>query len=127
MTTRLAKRAAGRGDPTNWAGFHSDPTRSGLDAFWFILVYSRIMAQTERPIRQSVSLPPAVARRVKALAKRKRTSANRVLVELIESGLETRENEKRTFYELADRLTRSSDETEVSRLKEMLARLTFGD
>jgi len=85
------------------------------------------MAQTERPIRQSVSLPPAVARRVKALAKRKRTSANRVLVELIESGLETRENEKRTFYELADRLTRSSDETEVSRLKEMLARLTFGD
>lgn len=85
------------------------------------------MAQTEKPIRQSVSLPPGVARRVKALARRKRTSANRVLVELIESGLEARETERRTFYELADRLTKSSDETEVRRLKEALARLTFGD
>jgi EAL domain-containing protein (putative c-di-GMP-specific phosphodiesterase class I) len=85
------------------------------------------MAQTEKPVRQSVSLPPTVARRVQALAKRQRTSANRVIVELIESGLETRENEKRTFYELADRLAHSSDDAEAKRLKEELARLTFGD
>ena len=85
------------------------------------------MAQTTKPIRQSVSLPPAVARRVQALAKRKRTSANRVLVELIETGLEARENEKRTFYELADRLSQADDESEAMRIKEELARLTFGD
>jgi len=85
------------------------------------------MAQTEKVVRQSVSLPPAVARRVQALARRKRTSANRVIVELIESGLETRENEKKTFYELADRLANSSGESEARRLKEELARLTFGD
>jgi predicted transcriptional regulator len=85
------------------------------------------MAQPGKAVRQSVSLPPAVARRVQALAKRQRTSANRVIVELIESGLKTRENEKRTFYELADRLANSSDEAEARRLKEELARLTFGD
>ncbi len=85
------------------------------------------MAQTAKIIRQSVSLPSTVARRVQALAKRKRTSANRVLVELIESGLEAREREKRTFYELADRLTRADDDAEAKRIKEQLARLTFGD
>ena len=85
------------------------------------------MAQTDKPVRQSVSLSPAVARRIQALAKRQRTSASRMIVELIESGLEARESEKRTFYELADRLASSSDETEVKRLKEQLARMTFGD
>ncbi len=85
------------------------------------------MAQTTKPVRQSVSLPPAVARRIQALAKRQRTSASRMIVELIESGLEARESEKRAFYELADRLANSSDETEVKRLKEQLARMTFGD
>jgi predicted DNA-binding protein len=85
------------------------------------------MPTTERPIRQSVSLPPRVARRVKSLAKSSRTSANRILVELIESGLEAREQEKRRFFELADRLTRSHDPEEQSRLKEELARMTFGE
>lgn len=47
--------------------------------------------------------------------------------ELIESGLEARKQEKKTFYEIADRLAHSSDEAEVRRLKDELARLTFGD
>jgi len=85
------------------------------------------MAHREKAVRQSVTLPPTIARRVQALARRQRTSANRVIVELIESGLEKRENEKRTFYELADRLANSSDDAEARRLKEELARLTFGD
>ena len=45
------------------------------------------MATLDKPVRQSVSLPPRVARRVKALAKTKKTSANRVVVDLIEAGL----------------------------------------
>ena len=85
------------------------------------------MAQSQRSVRQSVSLPPAVARRVQALAKRRRTSANRVLVDLIESGLDAKEREKVTFFELADRLTDSSDRAEQKRLKEELARMTFGE
>jgi hypothetical protein len=90
-------------------------------------VSSVSVAETEKAVRQSVSLPSPIARRVQALAKRRRTSANRVIVELIETGLEAREREKRTFFELADRLTHSTDASEQTRLKEELARMTFGD
>ena len=85
------------------------------------------MSILEKPVRQSVSLPPRVARRVKALAKTKRTSANRIVVDLIEAGLEAREREKNLFFDLADRLTRASDAAEQKRLKDELARMTFGD
>ena len=85
------------------------------------------MATLEKPVRQSVSLPPRVARRVKALARTKKTSANRVVVGLIEAGLEAREREKKLFFDLADRFARSSDAAEQKRLKEELARMTFGE
>ncbi len=92
-----------------------------------MLVYHHTVAQPERVVRQSISLPSGIARRVKTLAKRKRTSANRVIVDLIETGLEAREREKQAFFELAERLARSSDATEQKRLKEELARMTFGE
>jgi hypothetical protein len=85
------------------------------------------MAHLEKPTRQSVSLPPRVARRVKALARTKKTSTNRVVVDLIEAGLEAKEKEKRLFFDLADQLARSSSPAEQKRLKEDLARMTFGD
>ncbi len=85
------------------------------------------MAETDKAVRKSVSLPSGVARRVRALARRQHTSANRMLVELIETGLDAREQEKKTFFELADRLARSSDPLEQKRLKEDLARITYGD
>jgi hypothetical protein len=57
----------------------------------------------------------------------KKASENRVLVELIESGLEAKEKEKARFFEIADRLTRAKDASEQAQLKEELARLTFGE
>lgn len=91
------------------------------------MVYSGAMSTVEKLIRQSVSLPARVASRVKSLARTSGTSANRVIVELIESGLEAREQEKRRFFDIADRLARSSDPQEQKRLKEDLARMTFGE
>jgi metal-responsive CopG/Arc/MetJ family transcriptional regulator len=91
------------------------------------MVYDAAMAEPEKAVRQSVSLPSGVARRVQALAKRRRTSASRVIVELIETGLEAREREKKTFFEIADRLAHSTDASEQTRLKQELARMTFGD
>ena len=85
------------------------------------------MAVTEKSVRQSVTLPARVARRVKSLAKTSSTSANRIIVELIESGIEARQQEKKRFIELADRLTRSRDPEEQARLKEELAVMTFGE
>ncbi|HEV3073868.1 MAG TPA: hypothetical protein VHB47_05555 [Thermoanaerobaculia bacterium] len=85
------------------------------------------MPTIEKPIRQSVTLPQGIARRIKSLAKSSRTSANRILVELIESGLEARDQERNRFLEMADRLARSGDAQEQRRLKEELARMTFGE
>jgi len=85
------------------------------------------MANTEKSVRQSVSLPTRVAKRVKALAKTEKTSANRVLVDLIEAGLASKEAEKEQFFALANRLTESADPAERERLKSQLARMTFGE
>ena len=85
------------------------------------------MAESKAALRRSVSLPSQVARRVEAIARRERTSASRVMVELIETGLDARDREKQEFFELADRLARSSDASEQARLKKELARRTFGE
>ncbi|MHB8413220.1 MAG: hypothetical protein ACYDDI_14910 [Candidatus Acidiferrales bacterium] len=85
------------------------------------------MTTAEKPVRQSVSLPSRLARRVRTLAKNQHTSTNRVLVELIESGIESKETEKSKFFELADQLTASSDPAERKRIKDELARMTFGE
>jgi hypothetical protein len=49
-----------------------------------------------------------------------------VIADLIESGLEAEEEERRRFSDLADRLMRSTDPEECERLKSELARMTFG-
>lgn len=85
------------------------------------------MTTNEKPIRQSVSLPARLARRVRTLAKNRKTSTNRVLVELIESGIESKEEEKSKFFELADQLSTTPDPAERKRIKEILSRMTFGE
>ncbi len=85
------------------------------------------MATTGKAVRQSVSLPPPLAKRVKALAKSRKVSSNRILVDLVETGLRSKEEERRKFLELADRLSRSTDAKEQQELKEQLARMTFGE
>lgn len=91
------------------------------------MVYHYAMPLTEKSVRQSISLPARVARRVKSLAQSNKMSANRVIVGLVESGLDARERERKRFFELADRLARSRDPEEQKRLKEELARMTFGE
>ena len=85
------------------------------------------MTTVEKPIRQSVSLPARLARRVRTLAKNRKTSTNRVLVELIETGIESKEAEKSRFFELADQLSATSDPAERKRIKGNMARMTFGE
>jgi predicted DNA-binding protein len=91
------------------------------------MVYPYSMSIADKTVRQSVSLPARVARRVKSLAKTSSMSANRIIVDFIESGIEAREQEKKRFLDLADRLARSRDAGEQKRLKGELARMTFGE
>ena len=85
------------------------------------------MGGAERSVRQSVSIPTGIAKRVRTLAKSRKTSANRVLVDLIEAGLQSKEAEKEHFFSLVNRLTVSRDAAERQRLKAELSRMTFGD
>ncbi|MBA4371259.1 MAG: hypothetical protein C0402_00175 [Thermodesulfovibrio sp.] len=94
------------------------------DAKWCILIH---MDTIEKTVRQSVSLPSPLAKRVKALAKSQKVSSNRILVDLVETGLRSKEEEKRKFFELADRLSISTDAKEQQELKDQLARMTFGE
>jgi hypothetical protein len=85
------------------------------------------MARLERQIRQSVSLPAHIAKRVHGLARTRKISVSRVVVDLIEAGIQAKEAEKHHFFSLADQLTKSDDPAERQRIKEELARMTFGD
>ena len=84
------------------------------------------MPTRNKTIRQSISIPEPVIRRVRGLAKSQKTSANRVLVDLIEAGLASQEAEKARFFELANQLSETRDRTEREKLKRELARITFG-
>jgi metal-responsive CopG/Arc/MetJ family transcriptional regulator len=85
------------------------------------------MATLESRVRQSVSLPAKIAKLVATLAETKKTSASRVLVDLIETGLQAKEAQHRRFFEVTDQLAVTSDPAERKRLQEELARMTFAE
>ena len=62
-----------------------------------ILVHNGVMKTGKKTVRQSVSLPSNVAAQVRNLAKTRRLSANRMLVELIENGMEAEKRKQREF------------------------------
>ena len=77
-------------------------------------------------VRQSVSLPTNVAAQVRSLAKSRRLSANRLLVELIENGMEAEKRKQQEFFDLAERFRTATDPEEVSRLGDRMGRMVFG-
>ena len=78
-------------------------------------------------VRRSVSLPAPVAKQVDRLAKSQRLSDNRVLVELIELGIEARKQKERAFFELAERFRSAADPDQAKQLGDELGRLVFGE
>jgi hypothetical protein len=82
--------------------------------------------KTTKQVRRSVSLPEPTARKVASIARRRKLSDNRVMVELIEEGIEARRAKEKSFFELAERFRSSQDPTEVKRLGEELGRFVFG-
>ncbi len=69
-----------------------------------------------------LDLSPQTVERVRAIAESQHTTEDRVVVDLIESGLESRR-----YAELVEKLASSTDPLERKNLKEELARLTFGE
>ena len=84
------------------------------------------MPPKEKSVRQSVTLPTKVANQVRTMAKRRRLSANRMLVELVEEGIETQRRKEKAFFELAERFRSASDPKEIQKLGDELGQMVFG-
>lgn len=84
------------------------------------------VTKAKKTVRRSITLRAEINTKVQELARRERRRTNQVLEELIASGLESRESEKRRFFALAERLSSTHSRSEQQRIKEELARMTFG-
>jgi hypothetical protein len=90
-----------------------------------ILVYNGVVATSEQ-VRRSVTLPARLAEQVERIARKRRLSDNRVLVELVEQGLEAQKEKEKAFFALAERYRVSADPEEVKRLGDQMGRFVFG-
>ena len=82
---------------------------------------------TTKQVRRSVTLPTQIAKQVDSMAKRRRLSDNRVLLELIEEGIEARKQKEKAFFELAQSFRASEDPDEAKRLGDEMGRFVFGE
>jgi hypothetical protein len=83
------------------------------------------LAKTEA-IRRSISLPVEMAEKIDSIAANRHVTGNRAIVDLLADAIAAYEKRRSVFLELADRFQRSKDPTETERLREELARMTFG-
>ena len=90
------------------------------------MVHTGAMKSANKTIRQSVTLPAKTAAQVRSLAKTRRLSSNRMLVELIENGIEAEKRKQQEFFELAERFRNATDPKEAKRLGDELGRMVFG-
>jgi hypothetical protein len=67
-----------------------------------------------------------MATEVRTMAKARRLSATRMLVELIENGIEAEKRKQREFFDLAERFRNERDPDTAKRLGDQLGRMVFG-
>ena len=84
-----------------------------------------VLTETEA-IRRSISLPVEMAEKIDAIAASRHVSGNRAIVDLLSDGITAYEQRRAAFLELADRFRKSKNPAETERLREELARMTFG-
>lgn len=90
------------------------------------MVHTGVMRSSNKAVRQSVTLPAKTAAQVRSLAKNRRVSSNRMLIELIENGIEAEKRKQQEFFELAERFRNATDPIEAKRLGDQLGRMVFG-
>jgi len=88
---------------------------------------TRAKSARVKPVRRSVTLPPKIAKQVETLARERDLSDNRVLVELIEQGIEARQQKEKAFFQLAERFRTADDPEQVKQLGDQLGRFVFGE
>ena len=96
------------------------------DRFYTILVQTGVMKSAEKAVRQSVSLPLRLAKQVGSMAKSRKLSKNRMLLELIENGIGAEKQKQQQFFALAERFRNEQDPEAANRLGDELGRMVFG-
>jgi len=90
------------------------------------MVHTGDMRSSKNIVRQSISLPANIAGQVRTMAKKRRLSANRMLLELIEEGIATQKRKQQKFFDLAENFRAATDPEEAERLGNELGRMVFG-
>ena len=102
-------------------------TRQSTSQIYTELMHNGAVRNTKKAVRQSVTLPVTVATQVRNMARSRRLSANRMLVELIENGIQAEVEKQKQFFDLAERFRSATDPEEVKRLGEQMGRMVFGN
>ena len=84
------------------------------------------MKLAEKAVRQSVSLPPRLAKQVGSMAKSRKLSKSRMLLEPIENGIDSEIRKQEQFFALAERFRNEKDLEAANRLGDELGRMVFG-
>jgi hypothetical protein len=104
-----------------------EPSLGGVR--WCELVYydamNAILTHAET-VRRSVTLPPEIAEKIDVIAAERRVSSNRAIVDLLREAIEAYGHRREAFMELADRFHKAKSPAQAARLREELARMTFG-
>jgi metal-responsive CopG/Arc/MetJ family transcriptional regulator len=90
------------------------------------VVHNGVVKIAEKSVRLTVSLPPRLVKQVAGMAKNRKLSKNRILLELIENGIDAQTRKQHEFYALAERFRNEKDPEAASRLGDELGRLVFG-
>lgn len=85
-----------------------------------------VLVKVHKQVRRSVTLPARLADQIERIAKKKRLSDNRVLVELVEQGIEAQKEKEKAFFALAERFRAASDPQEIKELGDKMGRFVFG-
>ena len=101
-------------------------TRVASDLSYTILVHNDVMKLAKKAVSQSVSLLPRLAKQVGSMAKSRKLSENRMLLELIENGIDAEKRKQHQFFTLAERFRNEQDPEAANRLGDELGRMVFG-
>ncbi len=86
-----------------------------------------VAKKSTKGVRRSVTLSADVHRKVERLAREQKRSASRVLENLIETGLDAKEAERKRFFEVLERFRDTTDPAEKQRLGGEVGRMVFGE
>lgn len=78
-------------------------------------------------IRRSISIPSELAEKIDAIAASRHITGNRAIIDLLSEAVAAYGQRRKAFFELADRFQKSADPEDTRRLREELARITFGE